>query len=293
MLLPPTMSKTIYVSIASYMDQELYATVDSLFRNAKRPKNIFLSVFSQDITHPDLQPIFDEFGIKSFQYDKINYVLSRGVGFARAHTQKKLSPRYRYYLQVDSHTRFEQDWDTRLINDYEVGQRKWGKYIYSSYPPGYEYKNNKVVFIENDRIPPAVEIKPTLDFRHFEAKYCNYVGGTQGQLTGYFCAGLAFGYTNYFLEVPYDPNIYFQGEEQTMSVRFFEKGTKIVAPHDLYLYHDYVGTKRKRQWETNTSREQMQKNSEDRVDLILRGYMRDKYSLDLESFIMFSDTYIK
>lgn len=293
MLISSRVTNNIYISIASYMDEELYATVDSLYRNASKPQNLYISILSQDTDHPDLQPIFDEFKIKNFSYDKINYKLSRGVGFARYITQQKLSLKYKYYLQIDSHTRFEKNWDTRLISDYERLQKVWGKFIFSSYPPAYEYVNDEVVLIQNGRVPPVVKIVNNDSFCKFEARYTDYFGGTQGQRTGYFCAGLAFGYTKYFLQVPYDPNIYFQGEEQTMSVRFFERAIDIVCPPDLYLYHDYVGLKRKRHWDTNKAQKDLQGPSSDRVELILDGFMQDRYSLLEGSYDLFTLMYIQ
>jgi hypothetical protein len=243
---------TIYVSIASYMDQELYQTVHTMFEQADNPKNIFVSIYAQDDEHVDLQPIFDQFGIKKFNYEQVGKEKAKGVGYARARTQRLLNSKFhKYYLQVDSHTVFGPSWDTRMINDYERLRPFWKRYILSSYPSAYEYTEEGTVYFVESGIP-VVEARPSSDpFVKYEAIYIDYIGEEFGQETGFFCAGQAFGYSEYFEAVPYDPSIYFQGEEQTLSIRFFDQDIKIVAPPDLYLFHDYVGHKRGRHWDKN------------------------------------------
>jgi hypothetical protein len=244
--------KKIYVSIASYMDEELYSTVEDLFANAAYPKRIFLSVFSQHQVHPELEEIFDNFNIENYEYNKADESRATGVGFARSVTQQSLSTKYDYYLQIDSHTRFIKHWDTKLISDYEMSESKWGKFIYSTYPPAYYYEPDGSVRIDyHGGYPPVSRVVKWVEPFYAKPEYCDYLEGPEGQYTGYFCAGLAFGKTKYFLDVPYDPYLYFQGEEQTMSIRFYDNGVKIVCPPRAYIAHNYGTDKRKRHWAFN------------------------------------------
>jgi hypothetical protein len=112
----------IFVSIASYRDKELGITVFDILNKANNPKNVVLSILSQDKeeNHPNLDLIFSYFKVEEYFYKKIHFTESTGVGFARAETQKYLSDRYRYYLQVDSHSQFVEDWDIKLVEDYET-----------------------------------------------------------------------------------------------------------------------------------------------------------------------------
>ena len=273
------------------MDYELEPTIKSLLEEAKYPKNLFVSLCVQDNEFPDLETLFENFGV-SYNYEKMNYLDSRGVGFARHRAQMHLSDKYKYYLQVDSHTQFEKNWDIRMIKDYEAMHKNFGKCIMSSYPPAYEVDGNEVSLFQNGRIPPVVKIVDSDTETLFEAKYTNYIGGTEGQVTGYFCAGLAFGYSAYFLKVPYDPNIYFQGEEHTMSIRFWRNDILIVCPPDIYLYHDYKGNNRKRHWDTNPMKDKLMRDSTERVKYILAGFMRDKYSIGQFDYGMWANKYL-
>lgn len=245
----------IFVAIASYRDKELYGTIYSLLSKAKDLSRIYPVILSQDEDdkHPPIQHIMSFFGIKNYIYEKIYFKESSGVGFARTKTQKYLTTDYKYYLQVDSHTQFCQDWDEKVIEDYNKVTSFWGKNIMSSYPFGYEYDENGNIKFVDLGTPTALGVyfsKPE-DALPYSPRYKNWEGTEFGDCTGYFCAGFAFGLTELFLQVPYDPKIYFQGEEHTMAMRFFAKGVKLIAPPRNYVYHSYDGSRRTRNWEDN------------------------------------------
>jgi len=271
---------SIYLAIASYRDSELSSTVYSALLNATHIDRIFFYIFSQDKKHPKLESLFDFFGVTQYFYDKEHHSLSKGVGYARSRTQSLLSENFKYYLQVDSHTQFAQDWDSRLIKDYERLRPQWGEYIFSTYPPGYTYTKMGNVSLDPDGITPFVAIRPTSGgIFEFEAKYATYHGGNDGQESAYFCAGLGFGYSKFFLNVPYDKDIYFQGEEHTLSLRFYDKGIRIVCPPNIYLFHDYEGTRRKRNWEENSSWAGIEKKSSEKIVKFFKGDPLDGYGL--------------
>jgi hypothetical protein len=234
----------IYVSIASYRDKELVDTVYSILRRAKNPQRVFLSVFSQDEIHPSLENIFSLFGVKDFSYKKVDSSDAKGVGYARVKTQEKLSLYFKYYLQVDSHTRFIQDWDQILISDYEESREFWKMpIIFSSYPLPYTYdKNGNEIIIQKDEANIAT-IEPVEDSLLYRINYGEKPIDNHGELHPHFCAGFVFGLSEDILKIPYDQNIYFGGEEHTMSIRFFCEGISIIAPRQSYVYHHYYGEK--------------------------------------------------
>lgn len=288
--------KTIFVSVPAFMDEELPSTISDMLAKAKIPTRLIVSVLSQDQDdgHPELSQIFDRYGAK-YIYNKINYKESFGVGFARAKIQSDLKPDYDYYFQIDSHSRFVDDWDIKIINDYNRMLTLYQKdFIISSYPFAYEYDDSGNEIFIDDIYPTAVKIVESKNpMLRFEAKYCQYLGGIYGIETGYFCAGMAFGPTELFMKVPYDTSIYFNGEEQSMSVRFFDKGIDIIAPPRNYIYHDYVGKKRKRNWEKNE--ELFASNdgfSIKRVNDLFDGAIDDIFKLD-HGMLSYIDFYAK
>lgn len=234
------------------MDLELTDTIYSLLSKSKNPQNLFISVFSQDQdnAHPDLEKLFELFKVGGFNYEKINFKDAKGVGFARHRSQKFLTNKYDFYLQVDSHTQFISDWDEKVVLDYMLLEQYWqGKIILTAYPGTYEYTKTGNVKVTEIEIPSCLRVQECPFPYKYEPKYITYNGGEFGQFHGYFCAGFAFGRSQYFIETPYDENLYFNGEEQTLSIRFYCNDVKLIAPNKNYAFHHYSGTRRSRHWE--------------------------------------------
>ena len=148
----------IFVSIASYRDQELLDTVFSILKQAKNPERLFLSIFSQDDNHPNLEHLFELFNVKHYVYKKIHYSDARGVGYARAETQKPLNNSYKYYLQVDSHTQFIEHWDEKIVDHYEKAIGYWGDLIFTAYPGTYEYTETGNLKFATVLVPTCLRI---------------------------------------------------------------------------------------------------------------------------------------
>lgn len=277
----------IYVSISSYCDQELSDTVYSLFKNSQNKDRIFVSVLSQDedYNHPDLDSLFKFFNTKNYVYKKEHYTASTGVGYARKKAQEYLDNTFKYYLQIDSHTQFSKNWDQKIIEEYQTIHSQWGKSILSTYPPAYDNGRfgENMLLSPNHPYPPIVRIVSNDSPYRFEAKYKNFEYSNVRQYTGYFCAGQAFGYSEYFLEVPYDEKIAFQGEEHTMSIRFYDKGIKIICPNEIFLFHNYKGDKRKRNWENNPFWQRSSESSENRLSSFFEGTLLDGFSVSKKS----------
>lgn len=255
------MKNTIFISIASYLDFELEQTVKSLLQKSDNPKNIFLSIYSQDKygKHPDIEKVCKKYGAQT-RYIKDDFRNSRGTCFARFVCQQSLKISYKYYLQIDSHSIFIDHWDSILIKDYENSLNKWNRFIFSTYPLSYYYKepfdienslNLKEYFLEDAKVSNCLSIVTTEHFSKYTGEYKEYLGDEYGEETNYIAAGFIFGYAKYFLEVPYDKRIYHSGEEANLSIRFYCNDIKIVCPPKNYLYHHFAGEscgRRKSHW---------------------------------------------
>lgn len=285
----------IYVSIASYKDKELIDTVYSILRKAKNPERVFLSVFSQDELHPKLEHIFALFNVKDFSYQKVHFSEAKGVGYARSKTQEKLSLDFKYYMQIDSHTRFIQNWDEILISEYKESQSFWKTpIIFSSYPMPYIYDKNGNEVISAKEEANIIDIQRVESFETYKADYHSKEIPNYGELHPHFCAGFVFGLSQYILKIPYDSEIYFIGEEHTMSVRVFCHGISIIAPKRSYVYHHYYGEKtREKHWEIDPAWGEYEKASAERVkkfflfeDLGVYGIVnKDRYIIWEETFL--------
>ena len=112
----------IFVQIASFRDPQLSLTIKSMLENAKKPKNLVIGICNQ--YNKD-----DEFNIDEFRNDKRFKIIdvldvdSKGVCWARNQVQQ-LYKGEDYTLQIDSHMRFEKDWDDTLIKMIKQLQEK-------------------------------------------------------------------------------------------------------------------------------------------------------------------------
>ena len=124
----------IFISIASYQDLLLPITINSAYTNAKFKENLRFGIIDQCKVKLDFS--------KAKLKDQISYIHidpkdARGPCWARANAQTLLQDE-EYFLQVDSHTVFEKDWDEYLIKYIQIIKKHVNKPVISAYPRGFE-----------------------------------------------------------------------------------------------------------------------------------------------------------
>ncbi|MBF0269927.1 MAG: methyltransferase domain-containing protein [Alphaproteobacteria bacterium] len=280
---PAQQDERLFVAIASYRDPECQWTVRDLFLKAARPERIFVGICWQTVPEEDK----DCFEIPSPRPDQTRSVdfhvsQSEGVGWARAQAHK-LWRGEEYVLNIDSHMRFVENWDERMIA--QLKSCKAPKPVLSTYPPGY--------------VPPDKLNPPTLPL--VSAGYFDEAGvlinksraiqpqdaPSRPMPSMLYAAGFVFASSKMLAEVPYDPLIYFQGEEISMAVRLWTHGWDIFSPCEALIYHAYVKfTERKTHWVDNRDWPKLNSRSRARVaHLIGSKNTQDAQALaDLDAF---------
>jgi hypothetical protein len=229
--------ETIFISIASYRDPDLVKTVMSAWNKAKLKNALFFSIVSQaeDDEHPDLSFIPKN----QINYIKFHWKESKGACWAREIASRNIIGTF--FFQIDSHSRFRDDWDVILKNSYKQCQSKWGRMIVlSNYPDSYtinwdteedvlaEFSNFFRLRAEWDEqarmIAPRWEACEPIDFGH-EVFFVS--------------ANNLFCLSEIMKEVPYDSELYFTGEEPSLALRFYTRGIKIINPPSRYMYTNY------------------------------------------------------
>lgn len=146
--------KTIYVSIPDIGDPELDVTVRNLFRSAKYPDRVFVGIghsipFKNKKNINDIKKRFSKY--INVRHDFINIYRSRGVSYGR----KSAIANYNnedFYLQIDSHTMFIDNWDEFLINSWEEASEEYGELtVLTAYLPPYQYKSKSERFFPRGR----------------------------------------------------------------------------------------------------------------------------------------------
>jgi hypothetical protein len=272
---------TIFVQIASYRDPQLIPTIKDLLDNAKYPENIRLGICRQ--YHPDDK--FDDLteyeNDERFRILNVLYSASTGVCWARNQVQQ-LYDGETYTLQIDSHMRFEKDWDETLINMLKGLQEEgYKKPLLTGYVSSYDPDNDPegrvtepwrmvfdrftpegVVFFLPEVIPGWKELTKPIRTRFYSAHFCFTLG-------------------EFSLEVQHDPEYYFHGEEISIAVRAFTHGYDLFHPHRIVLYHEYTRKGRTKQWDDDKTWYLKNNTSHSKNRKVL-GIDGEKYEDDLK-----------
>lgn len=255
----------IFVNIASYRDSECQWTVRDLFDKADRPDDISVGICWQfDPEHDQ-----DCFTIET-RPDQVRRIdfhpkESRGVCWARNQVQK-LWAGEEFTLQIDSHMRFVPGWDTILLEMYQACPTD--KAVLSTYPTGYEPPDTLLPVTIATIRPREFDGRGMFKVRS-ETCPPDTAPATPSP-TAFVAAGFLFAPALIIEDVPYDPYIYFQGEEITLAVRLWTYGWDLFTPNRHVIYHDYTqGRGRSRHWEDDTDWTALNRGSEYRVRHLL------------------------
>ena len=244
-----TNQNTIFVQIASYRDPQLVSTLEDLINKAQYPENLRIGIAWQHSIEDKWDNLDKYFKDLRFNIIDIPHDQSQGVCWARNRVQS-LYNNEKYTLQLDSHHRFINNWDTELINMLiELQNKGYKKPLLTSYIPSFDPDNDPAARIQEpwkmnfDRFIPegAVFFLP--------AAFDMNDDKTQPLPGRFYSAHFAFTMGLFCKEVPHDPNYYFHGEEISIAVRAFTHGYDIFHPHKVLAWHEYTRKGRSKQWD--------------------------------------------
>lgn len=232
------MSGSIFVSIAGYRDPDCMNTLRSLFSNAREPERIRVGLCWQALPGTD-----DEFFPVRDREDQCTVLRvdareSRGACWARSRIES-LWCGEDYLLQIDSHMRFTKDWD--LLLPAMLARCASNKPVLSTYAQEFPKSFPDTDDFTADRFP-------NLYAQKFDEQGILLLGSTCYPLSwapgipernAFFSANFFFADASVIESVPYDPHLYFFGEEITMAVRLFTHGWDIFTPNAVPVFHNY------------------------------------------------------
>ena len=240
---------TIFVQIASYRDPQLENTIKDMIENAKYPDNLRIGICRQ--FHPrdgfDLLSVYRD--DKRFKILHVLYSDSKGCCWARNKIQQ-LYDGEDYTLQIDSHMRFEKNWDDTLIKMITKLQKKgFPKPLLTGYVSSFDPENDPAGRIQEpwrmtfDKFIPegAVFFMPEVIPGWEKLK--------EPVTSRFYSAHFAFTIGKFSTEVQHDPEFYFHGEEISIAARAYTHGYDLFHPHKVVIWHEYTRKGRTKQWD--------------------------------------------
>lgn len=237
----PTAPPRIFISIASYLDPLLFFTLNDAVAKAARPERLVLGVVDQ---HPGNQraAIAALPFARQVRYVHVDPQDTLGVSWARS-TAFSLYDGEPFLLQVDSHTLFEPGWDEQLRSLHAQLAQRSAKPIVSTYPYRFDMVDGRPHYTPSEgrtalvlRPHPEKPLAPDDAVLRFMARH---LFTSEPVMGCHVSAGFLFAAGSFVEEVPYDPYLYFHGEEQSLAVRAFTRGWDIFHPLATPVYHLY------------------------------------------------------
>ncbi len=236
---------SIFVSIASYRDPDCANTVRDLFRKASEPSRVWVGICLQWVPESDADcwPLAER--PEQCRVDAVHAAESGGACWARARAQA-LWAGEDYYFQIDSHMRFVDGWDALLLD--MLGECDSSKPVLSTYPLRFEPPD---VFQRDTYVTVAAKLFESggVLVQKPESEAMSRAPARPSR-SPFVAAGMLFLPARAMQETPYDPHLYFLGEEISLGVRLFTHGWDVFTPNRVVAYHDYtVKPSRPRHWD--------------------------------------------
>ena len=242
----------IFVQIASYRDPELEKTIKSMIENAKKPNNLRIGICRQYHPEDGFDTLNDYRKDKRFRILDVEYTESKGVCWARNQVQQ-LYDGEEYTMQIDSHMRFEKNWDDEFIKMVKQLQKKgFQKPLLTGYVSSFNPDNDPAerikepwrmvfdrfipegaVFFLPETIPGWEKLKEPVTARFYSAHFAFTIG-------------------QFSTEVQHDPEFYFHGEEISIAARAYTYGYDLFHPHKTLVWHEYTRKGRTKQWDDDS-----------------------------------------
>lgn len=231
----------IFVSIACFMDRDIINTIEDCLQKAKNPKDV---VFGICLQFDPEDKFFEKYeNHPQIKIKRMHWKEAKGPMYARYFCTQLVSNE-KYFLQIDCHTRFFQNWDETIINELHKCEKQHDKCVISHYPLNIKNMNNaanlkKIGMIRTYRYINVDSIKSHGSLENIPIEPTQSFG---------IMAAMKFMRMSALKEVPYDIKTYhgYHGEEQFFySVRLWSHGYNCYTPSQHVLAMEY-GTNRDR-----------------------------------------------
>jgi hypothetical protein len=229
------------VQISAYHDYELSETIlDAIKKSSKINQinfGVHLCYYTDDIFIPSLSNV---------KYKTIQAPEGLGVGYGR-YEANSLYNGEDYYLQVDSHSRFAENWDSLLIECHKEYVAEGCKPILTAYPANYWYEDGTGTIAFDKPSPIQTIVFETKVPKDTDSKFITQtsVGNELDNLFAKSVSGGSVFSSGDLASVFPNKKMFYWGEETLMAARFFTHGYDIMVPKTQTIYHLYFNPDKK------------------------------------------------
>ena len=231
---------SIFLSIASYCDPLMPFTVQRALATARNPEALHFGVVEQAPEDWE-RPAKGMASPARLSYVRIDAVDARGPCWARA-IAMTLYDGEDFFFQIDSHMDFDAGWDELLCDQLRTLMRGRRGAVISSYPNPFVFEDGKPVRRNNNAEVLVHVVKPSSAFEpgHPVLSFEAHPTATSEPVEGFHLgAGCLFAPGSIVQLFPYDPFLYFHGEEQAFALRLYTHGWDIFHIPHLPVFHLY------------------------------------------------------
>lgn len=233
---------SIFISIVSYCDSLLGFTMREAYDKAAWPDDLHFAVIDQSPPDaPSLVPT--HIPPRQISYIRIDAKVARGCSWARGVAMSCYRDQD-WYLQIDSHTMFEQDWDATLVKKAQACMHFSQNCVLSSYPIGFTWAYGVATPDSSAQRLLATVVKPGTAFDDPSSPVLSFTSrdlSGLGAVVGFHLSGgFIFTSGDFVYKFPWDPFLYFNEEEQSMAMRLYTHGWDIYHVLGVPLFHLYV-----------------------------------------------------
>jgi hypothetical protein len=179
-------------------------------------------------------------------------------------------------------SRFVKNWDRKLIDMLSMLKikKKVTKPILSGFPPSY---SDPVKFPKSRMNHPvktyAAPYENNLLIKFYGKAIPHYRWLKEPVPAEFLAMGFLFSEGIFNKEIPFDPHIYFFGDDITTGLRAYCHGYEFYHPHKIISWHLYDRQTRIPHWQDNKNWVILEKRSVIRIKNILSGKEYSKYPL--------------
>jgi hypothetical protein len=229
----------IFVNICSYRDPLVGQTLTNLLETESKLNKVTYGILEQTRLEDSLEHNCPELAKHpQVKYKRVEPGASDGIGWARLVNSLQVTDE-EFFYQIDSHAIFDEGWDFFVLSDYRLAERK--------------AKTNRIIITSCcktcDVDDEGMMYKITKERMGCKVLYYGFQNGVPSPAGTsvsvnedvtpaiHVNGGNLFTHIDFLKNVGLNGNLYFNAEEQYITISAYANGYKLFHPREIYCYH--------------------------------------------------------